>query len=83
VTIAAVHPNGTATIVGEKQMSLSQGDEWVQFAGTVRLADINGDNQVASSQIANARIIYTGRGAIQTASRPGWLSRFFNKISPF
>lgn len=83
VTIAAVHPNGTATIVGEKQMSLSQGDEWVQFAGTVRLNDISIDNQIASAQIANARIIYSGRGAIQTASRPGWLSRFFNIVSPF
>jgi flagellar L-ring protein precursor FlgH len=83
VTIAAVHPGGTATVVGEKQMSLSQGDEWVQFAGTVRLADISSDNQLSSAQVANARIIYSGRGAIQKASRPGWLSRFFNIISPF
>ena len=83
VTIAAVHPNGTATVVGEKQMSLSQGEEWVQFAGTVRLADISSDNQLSSARVANARIIYSGRGAIQKASRPGWLSRFFNIISPF
>lgn len=83
VTIAAVHPGGTATIVGEKQMSLSQGDEWVQFAGTIRLADISSDNRLSSTQVANARMIYSGRGAIQTASRPGWLSRFFNALSPF
>ncbi len=83
VTIAAVHAGGTATVVGEKQMSLSQGEEWVQFAGTIRLADISSDNRLASSQVANARMIYTGRGAIQTAARPGWLSRFFNAVSPF
>lgn len=83
VTIAAVHGNGTATVVGEKQMSLSQGEEWIQFAGTVRLADVSSDNQLASSQVANARIIYSGNGAIQKASRPGWLSRFFNIVSPF
>ena len=64
-------------------MSLSQGDEWVQFAGTIRLADITSENRLSSSQVANARIIYSGRGAIQTASRPGWLSRFFNAVSPF
>jgi flagellar L-ring protein precursor FlgH len=83
VTIAEARPNGTALVLGEKQMSLSQGDEWVQFAGVIRLADINTDNQIASSQVAQARIIYSGKGAMQTASRPGWLARFFGKISPF
>ena len=83
VTIAEVRSNGTASVVGEKEMALSQGDEWVQFAGTLRLADIDSDNRVLSSRIANARIIYSGKGAIQQASRPGWLSRFFTLISPF
>jgi flagellar L-ring protein precursor FlgH len=83
VTIAAIYPNGTAEVVGEKQMKLSQGDEWVQFAGRIRLVDIDGDNRLASSQVANARIIYTGKGAVQQASHPGWLSRFFGLISPF
>ena len=83
VTIAALYPNGTAEVVGEKQMSLSQGDEWVQFAGRIRLVDIDVDNRLSSAQVANARIIYSGKGAVQQASRPGWLSRFFNAISPF
>ncbi|MCR9179074.1 flagellar basal body L-ring protein FlgH [Erythrobacter sanguineus] len=83
VTIAAIYPNGTAEVVGEKQMMFSQGEEWVQFAGRIRLIDIDGDNRLSSAQVANARIIYSGRGAVQQASRPGWLSRFFNKISPF
>lgn len=83
VTIAEVRPNGTALVTGEKHMTLSQGKEWVQFAGIVRLADIDGDNRVLSTQVADARIIYSGQGAIQQASKPGWLSRFFNLISPF
>ena len=83
VTIASIYPNGTAEVVGEKQMALSQGDEWVQFAGRIRLVDIDGDNTLPSSRVANARIIYTGQGAVQRASRPGWLSRFFGAISPF
>ncbi len=83
VTIAEVRPNGTALVHGEKQMSLSQGEEWVQFAGIIRLADVDVDNNILSSQIADSRIIYSGSGAIQQASRPGWLSRFFSKVSPF
>ena len=83
VTIAEVRSNGTALVVGEKQMQLSQGDEWVQFAGIIRLADVDVDNRIPSSKVADAQIIYSGKGAVQRASRPGWLSRFFSAISPF
>ena len=83
VTISEVRPNGTALVVGERRMQLSQGDEWVQLAGIMRLADVSAENRVLSTQIADAQIIYGGRGAIQQASRPGWLSRFFNMVSPF
>lgn len=83
VTIAAIYPNGTAEVVGEKQMSLSQGDEWIQFAGRIRLIDIDAENRLSSAQVANARIIYEGNGSVQRASRPGWLSRFFSMITPF
>ncbi len=83
VTIAEVRPNGTALVRGEKQMLLSQGEEWVRFSGIVRLVDIDADNVVLSTRIADARIEYSGKGALQQASKQGWLGRFFNKISPF
>jgi len=83
VTIAEVRANGTALVRGEKKMLLSQGDEWVRFSGIVRLADIDQENQISSSRVADARIEYTGKGALQSASRQGWLGRFFNRISPF
>lgn len=83
VTIAEVRPNGTALVHGEKLMTLSQGREWVQFSGIIRLADIDVDNRVLSSQVADSRIIYSGEGAVQQASRPGWLSEFFSAVSPF
>ncbi len=83
VTIAEVRPNGTALVVGERQMLLSQGSEWVQFSGIVRLADVDYDNRVLSTSVADARIVYSGEGAVQQAGRPGWLGRFFGKISPF
>lgn len=83
VTIAEVRPNGTALVRGEKQMLLSQGDEWVRFSGIVRLVDIDVDNVILSTRIADARMEYSGKGALQRASKQGWLGRFFNVISPF
>ena len=83
VTIADVRPNGTAFVRGEKVMQLSQGEEWVQVSGIIRLADIDQDNRISSIRVADARISYSGKGAVQQSSRPGWLSRFFNVVSPF
>lgn len=83
VTIAEVRPNGTALVRGEKRLLLSQGHEWIQFSGIVRLADLDADSRVVSSRIADARIEYAGKGSVQRASREGWLSRFFSAINPF
>jgi len=83
VTIAEVRPNGTALVRGEKVMQLSQGEEWVQLSGIIRLADIDQDNRISSIRVADARISYSGAGSVQRASREGWLSRFFGAISPF
>lgn len=83
VTIAELRPNGMALVRGEKRMMLSQGEEWIQFSGIVRLADLDADNRILSGRVADARIVYAGNGAVQRASREGWLSRFFNTITPF
>lgn len=83
VTIAEVRPNGTAFIRGEKVMQLSQGEEWVQLSGIIRLSDIDQNNSIASPRIADARITYAGKGSVQRASREGWLSKFFNLVTPF
>ena len=83
VTIAEVRSNGTALVKGEKRLLLSQGQEWVQFSGIVRLGDLDGDNSVTSARVADAHIEYTGSGSIGRASREGWLSKFFSAITPF
>lgn len=83
VTIAAVYPNGTMLVKGEKRLALNRGDEFVQFSGIVRTADINSDNRVLSSRVADARINYKGKGDIARSSSQGWLQRFFSIISPF
>ena len=83
VTIAEVRANGTALVKGEKRLLLSQGQEWVQFSGIVRLADLDEQSRISSAQIADARIEYTGNGAINRAAKEGWLSKFFNIVSPF
>lgn len=83
VTIAEVLSNGVVRVRGEKLMMLSQGEEWIQISGLLRLTDINSDNRVASNRMADARITYTGKGSVQRASQPGLLAQFFSLVSPF
>jgi flagellar L-ring protein precursor FlgH len=83
VTVAAVYPNGTMLVRGEKQLRLNQGDEYIRLSGLVRQVDIGADNRIASTRVANAQITYTGKGDIARASHQGWLQHFFSIISPF
>lgn len=83
VTVAEVYPNGTMLVQGQKRVTLNRGDEYVRIKGIVRTADVDAYNRVASTRVADARIAYTGKGDVARASRQGWLSRFFQTISPF
>ena len=83
VTVAEVYPNGTMLVQGRKQVTLNRGDEFVAIKGIVRMADVDANNRVPSTRVADARISYTGKGDVARASRQGWLNRFFQVISPF
>ncbi len=69
---------------GQKRLTINQGDEYVQFSGIVRTADINPDNSVMSTKVADANIAYIGDGMVADVNNQGWLARFFNgKWWPF
>jgi flagellar L-ring protein FlgH len=78
VTVMKVLPNGNLYVRGQKWIAINQGKEYVQLSGVVRTIDINPDNTVSSSQVANATISYGAKGALADANAQGWLSRFFN-----
>jgi flagellar L-ring protein FlgH len=75
VTVSEVLPNGNLRVRGEKQVTLSQGDEYVRLSGIVRPVDIAPDNTISSDKVADATIMYIGDGAVADAGKAGWLSR--------
>lgn len=84
VTVAQRLSNGNLVLRGEKWLTINQGRELVRIAGIARPEDINPDNTILSTRIANAQITYTGSGTLADANTQGWLSRFFNsKWMPF
>ena len=83
VTVIDVYPNGNLLVSGEKQVAINQGDEFIRFSGVINPMYVTSANAVSSTQVADARIEYRGSGYIDEAQRMGWLSRFFQVISPF
>lgn len=83
VTVVEVIPNGNLVVRGEKWVTINQGEEVIRFAGIVRPADIAPDNTIASGKVADARIIYSGDGLVNDATKKGWLSQFFGSIMPW
>ncbi len=84
VTVAEILPNGNLVVRGEKWMTLNSGDEFIRISGIVRPDDIATDNTVVSTRLANAKISYSGKGALADSQSMGWLSRFFSSdLWPF
>jgi len=84
VSVVEVLPNGYLSLRGEKLLTLNQGDEYLQISGIVRPVDIGPDNKIASSKVANARIVYSGKGMTHDSNQGGWGTRFFlSDIWPF
>ncbi len=81
VTVDQVLANGNLH-VGEKQIAINQGTEFIRFSGVVNPRTISGSNSVPSTQVADARIEYVGNGYINEAQNMGWLQRFFLNLSP-
>ncbi|QCI22205.1 flagellar basal body L-ring protein FlgH [Buchnera aphidicola] len=82
VTVQEVLPNGNLKVIGEKQVAINEGIEYIRFSGVINPNNINKNNLVVSTQIADTRIEYLSHGRINEIQKMGWLQRLLLKISP-
>jgi len=80
VTVVERYPNGNLAIRGEKWVTLNQGKEFIRLSGIVRPYDIEPDNSLLSSKVADAQITYSSKGVMAAANRMGLVSRFFHSV---
>jgi flagellar L-ring protein FlgH len=83
VQVIDVLPNGNLVIEGVREISFSKERQFASMHGVVRPYDIQPDNTVASSNVADARVEIVSEGTLTDAQKKGWLLRFNDKINPF
>jgi flagellar L-ring protein precursor FlgH len=78
VSVVGIKENGDLIIKGSRSIGVSKDKETMTLTGVVRQKDITAANTIDSYLIADADIVYTGKGAANNGSRPGMLMRFLN-----
>jgi len=82
-TVVQVLPNNSVVVQGQKRLTLSEGSETIRIIGVVSLNDIQPDNTVLSSRLANAQISYRGAGNLASVAKVPWGTNVLNKVWPF
>ena len=79
----SVRANGNLFIEGHRVVLVNNEEQHFYISGVVRPIDIDQENSVKSSMIADAEIEFTGRGILSDNQKQGWLSRYFGWLWPF
>ncbi len=80
VEVIAERNNGDLVIQGSRVVTINSDKQMMTLTGIVRRADINPDNTLDSYNIAEAQIVYTGKGPGADGSKPGLITRALNWI---
>ena len=78
-----VLPNGNLVIEGSRVLESVDEKVFIRVSGVIRPEDIDAQNTVASTALAQGKIILENRGPIAQSSRRGFLNRFIDFIWPF
>lgn len=81
--VRKVLPNGNLFVEGHRVVLVNSEEQHFYISGVVRPIDIDQENSVKSSMVADAEIEFVGAGDLSDNQKQGFLSRHFGWLWPF
>ena len=81
--VRKVLPNGNLFVEGHRVVLVNSEEQHFYISGVVRPIDIDQQNSVKSSMIADAEIEFVGAGDLTDNQKQGFLSRYFGWLWPW
>ena len=82
-TVIEVLANNNMIIKGSRETLVNGENQHIVLQGVVRPMDVSTANTVLSTQVADAKIYYTGQGTLSDKQQAGWGNRVLDAIWPF
>lgn len=81
--VVAVNPAGTLSIRGDRHVQVNGEDDTIRISGVVRPQDLDSNNSISSSQVADLEIRMLGQGQVRDKQGDGFGTRIFDWIWAF
>ncbi|MGB0671591.1 MAG: flagellar basal body L-ring protein FlgH, partial [Rhodospirillales bacterium] len=81
--VTQILPNGNLVVIGRQELRVNKELRELLVSGVVNPGDIDPDNIIDHTKIAEMRVAYGGRGTLSDLQAPRWGTQIWDIVFPF